>query len=90
MLQEAGECRGQERKRLGLSLLLDKDVEDSPDEEEKDTSTANIEKTSEINEIENEDDAHQDKNLEETQTVSKADNDESNDAEDSSEEDKVE
>ena len=32
----------------------------------------------------------QDKNLVETQTVSKADNDESNDAEDSSEEDKVE
>ena len=80
----------EERKRLGLSLLLDKDVEDSSDEEEKDTSTANIEKTSEINEIENEDDAQQDKNLEETQTVSKADNDESNDAEDSSEEDKVE
>ena len=81
----------EERKRLGLSLLLDKEVEDIPVEEEKDSSTANIDETSEINEIENKDDAQQDENLEETQAASNADNDESNDeVKDSSEEDKAE
>ena len=81
----------EERKRLGLSLLLDKEVEDIPVEEEKDSSTANIDETSEINEIENKDDAQQDENLEETQAASNADNDESNDEViDSSEEDKAE
>ena len=81
----------EERKRLGLSLLLDKEVEDIPVEEEKDSSTANIDETSEINEIENKDDAQQDENLEETQAASNADNDESNDeVNDSSEEDKAE
>ena len=81
----------EERKRLGLSLLLDKEVEDIPVEEEKDSSTANIDETSEINETENKDDAQQDENLEETQAASNADNDESNDeVKDSSEEDKAE
>ena len=81
----------EERKRLGLSLLLDKEVEDIPVDEEKDSFTANIDETSEINEIENKDDAQQDENLEETEAVSKADNDESNDdVEDSSEEEKAE
>ena len=78
----------EERKRLGLSLLLDKEVEETPTESIEESSAENIEEPNVPNEIENEDVDQQDKNVEETETVSKADTEETN--EDSSGEEKAE
>ncbi len=78
----------EERKRLGLSLLLDKEVEETPTENIEESSAENIEEPNVPNEIENEDVDQQDKNVEETETVSKADTEETN--EDSSGEEKAE
>jgi len=79
----------EERKRLGLSLLLDKEIEETTNEADKDPSVENVEDSSLPGEIENEDD-QQDKNDEEMETVNKVDTEETNqEFDDSPEEDKA-
>ena len=79
----------EERKRLGLSLLLDKEIEEITNEADKDPSVENVEDSSLPGEIENEDD-QQDKNDEEMETVNKVDTEETNqEFDDSQEEDKA-
>ena len=79
----------EERKRLGLSLLLDKEIEEITNEADKDPSVENVEDSSLPGEIENEDD-QQDKNDEEMETVNKVDTEETNqEFDDSPEEDKA-
>ena len=79
----------EERKRLGLSLLLDKEIEETTNEADKDPSVENVEDSSLPGEIENEDD-QQDKNDEEMETVNKVDTEETNqEFDDSTEEDKA-
>ena len=57
----------EERKRLGLSLLLDKEIEETTNDADKDPSVENVEDSSLPGEIENEDD-QQDKNVEEMES----------------------
>ena len=79
----------EERKRLGLSLLLDKEIEETTNDADKDPSVENVEDSSSPGEIENEDD-QQDKNVEEIETVNKVDTEETNqEFDDSPEEDKA-
>ncbi len=79
----------EERKRLGLSLLLDKEIEETTNEADKDPSVENVEDSPLPGEIENEDD-QQDKNDEEMETVNKVDTEETNqEFDDSPEEDKA-
>ena len=81
----------EERKRLGLSLLLDKEVEEISIEDEKNSSDEHIEDSSEAEELESEDDVQKDENTEETEIVSMADTDQQNDeVVDSSAEEKAE
>ena len=55
----------EERKRLGLSLLLDKEVEDSPSDNDKDISNESNDEESTLNEITDEVDDQQNENQEE-------------------------
>lgn len=55
----------EERKRLGLSLLLDKEVEDSPSDNDKDLSDESNDDESTLNETTDEVDDQQNENLEE-------------------------
>tara|TARA_B100000683_G_scaffold271254_1_gene311935 strand:+ start:579 stop:1895 length:1317 start_codon:yes stop_codon:yes gene_type:complete len=81
----------EERKRLGLSLLLDKEVEEISIEDKKISSDEHIEDSSEAEELESEDDVQKDENTEETEIVSMADTDQQNDeVVDSSAEEKAE
>ena len=81
----------EERKRLGLSLLLDKEIEETSTEDNKNSSDEHIEDSSEAEELESEDDVQKDENTEETEIVSMADTDQQNDEEvDSSAEEKAE
>ena len=81
----------EERKRLGLSLLLDKEIEETPAEAEENSSTENVEELFEASEIENEDGDQKVKTDEDTEAESKLDDEETNqDVEDSSDEEKAE
>ena len=81
----------EERKRLGLSLLLDKEIEETSAEAEENSSTENVEELFEASEIENEDGDQKVKTDEDTETESKLDDEETNqDVEDSSDEEKAE
>ena len=81
----------EERKRLGLSLLLDKEIEETSTEDNKNSSDEHIEDSSEAEELESEDDVQKDENTVETEIVSKANTDQQNDdVEDSSAEEKAE
>ena len=81
----------EERKRLGLSLLLDKEIEEMPAEAEKNSSIENVDESFEANEIENEDGGQKVKTDEDTETELKLDDEKSNqDAEVSSDEEKAE
>jgi len=81
----------EERKRLGLSLLLDKEIEETPVEAEENSSTENVEELFEASEIENEDGDQNVKTDEDTEAESKLDDEETNqDVEDSSDEEKAE
>ena len=55
----------EERKRLGLSLLLDKEVEDSPSDNDKDLSDESNDEESTLNETKDEVDDQQNENQEE-------------------------
>ena len=55
----------EERKRLGLSLLLDKEVEDSPSDNDKDLSDEINDEESTLNETKDEVDDQQNENQEE-------------------------
>ncbi len=81
----------EERKRLGLSLLLDKEIEETPAEAEENSSTENVEELFEASEIENEDGDQKVKTDEDTEAESKLDDEGTNqDVEDSSDEEKAE
>ena len=81
----------EERKRLGLSLLLDKEIEETSSEAEENSSTENVEELFEASEIENEDGDQKVKTDEDTEAESKLDDEETDqDVEDSSDEEKAE
>ena len=81
----------EERKRLGLSLLLDKEIEETPAEAEENSSTENVEELFEASEIENEDGDQQVKPAADTEAESKLEDEETNqEVEDSSDEEKAE
>jgi len=81
----------EERKRLGLSLLLDKEIEETSAEAEENSSTENVEELFEASEIENEDGDQKVKTDEGTEAESKLDDEETDqDVEDSSDEEKAE
>ena len=81
----------EERKRLGLSLLLDKEIEETSSEAEENSSTENVEELFEASEIENEDGDQKVKTDEGTEAESKLDDEETDqDVEDSSDEEKAE
>ena len=74
-----------------MSLLLDKEIEETPAEAEENSSTENVEELFEASEIENEDGDQKVKTDEDTEAESKLDDEETNqDVEDSSDEEKAE
>ena len=82
----------EERKRLGLSLLLDKEVEDSPSDNDKDISNESNDEESTLNEITDEVDDQQNENQEEIIINPEDDSDDLNqsDVEETSGEEKAE
>lgn len=82
----------EERKRLGLSLLLDKEVEDSPSDNDKDLSDESNDDESTLNETTDEVDDQQNENQEEISINPEDDTDDLNqsDVEESSGEEKAE
>ena len=82
----------EERKRLGLSLLLDKEVEDSPSDNDKDLSNESNDEESTLNEITDEVDDQQNENQEEISINPEDDSDDLNqsDVEETSGEEKAE
>ena len=82
----------EERKRLGLSLLLDKEVEDSPSDNDKDISNESNDEESTLNEITDEVDDQQNENQEEISINPEDDSDDLNqsDVEETSGEEKAE
>ena len=82
----------EERKRLGLSLLLDKEVEDSPSDNDKDLSNESNDEESTLNEITDEVDDQQNENQEEIIINPEDDSDDLNqsDVEETSGEEKAE
>ena len=70
---------------------MDKEIEETPAEAEKNSSTENVEELFEASEIENEDGDQKVKTDEDTEAESKLDDEETNqDVEDSSDEEKAE
>ena len=82
----------EERKRLGLSLLLDKEVEDSPSDNDKDLSDESNDDESTLNETTDEVDDQQNENQEEISINPEDDTDDLNqsDVEETSGEEKAE
>ena len=82
----------EERKRLGLSLLLDKEVEDSPSDNDKDLSDEINDEESTLNETKDEVDDQQNENQEEISINPEDDTDDLNqsDVEETSGEEKAE
>ena len=82
----------EERKRLGLSLLLDKEVEDSTSDNDKDLSNESNDEESTLNEITDEVDDQQNENQEEISINPEDDSDDLNqsDVEETSGEEKAE
>ena len=68
----------EERKRLGLSLLLDKEVEDSPSDNDKDLSDESNNEESTLNETKDEVDDQQNENQEEISINQEDDTDDLN------------
>ena len=68
----------EERKRLGLSLLLDKEVEDSPSDSDKDLSHESNDEEPDVNEVIDEVDDKQNENQEEISINSEDDTDDLN------------